>query len=84
MYLLCYPLVLRNKNTDEITYTYTSNLRGDIINLQMDAMDIPWILMAPSSKWGYENIHHRQSIGTYFLILVHMEVFSELSAGCIC
>ena len=48
----------------------------------MDAMDITWILMAPTSKWGYENIRHRQSIGTYFLILAHMEVFSELSAGC--
>ena len=82
MYLLCYPLVLRNKYTDEITYIYTSNLCGDIINLQMDAMDMTWILMAPSSKCGYENICHRQSIGTYFLILAHMEVFSELSAGC--
>ena len=81
MYLPCYPLVLRNKYTDEITFFYTSDLRGDIINLQMDAMDITWILMAPSSKWGYENICHRQSIGTYFLILAHMEVFSELSAG---
>ena len=47
----------------------------------MDAMDITWILMAPTSKWGYENIRHRQSIGMYFLILAHMEVFSELSAG---
>ena len=50
MYFLCYPLVLRNKYTDEITYIYTPNLRGDIINLQMDAMDITWILMAPSAK----------------------------------
>ena len=83
MYLPCYALVLRNKYTDEITYIYTSDLRGDIINLQMDAMDITWILMAPCSKWGYENIRHRQSIGKYFLILAHMEVFSELSAGCI-
>ena len=36
MYLPCYPLVLRNKYTDEITYIYTSDLRGNIINLQMD------------------------------------------------
>ena len=83
MYLSCYSLCLRNKYTVKITYIYTSNLHGDIINLQMDAMDITWILMAPSSKWGYENIRHRQSIGTYFLILAHMEVFSELSAGCL-
>ena len=82
MYLSCYSLCLRNKYTVEITYIYTSNLCGDIINLQMDAMDITWNLMAPTSKWGYENICHRQSIGTYFLILAHMEVFSELSAGC--
>ena len=81
MYLSCYSLCLRNKYTDKITYIYPSNLCWDIINLQMDAMDMTWILMAPSSKWGCENIHHRQSIGTYFLILAHMEVFSELSAG---
>ena len=81
VYLSCYSLCLRNKYTDKITYIYPSNLRWDIINLQMDAMDMTWILMAPSSKWGCENIHHRQSIGTYFLTLAHMEVFSELSAG---
>ena len=50
MYLSCYSLSLRNKYTVKITYIYTSNLRGDIINLQMDAMDITWILMAPTSK----------------------------------
>ena len=44
-------------------------------------MDITWILMASSSKLGHENICHRQSIGMYFLILAHVEVFSELSAG---
>ena len=46
MYLLCYPLVLRNKYTDEITYIYTSDLRGDIINLQNGCygynMDFLW------------------------------------------
>ena len=83
MYFLCYPLVLRNKYTDEITYIHTPDLRGDIINLQMDAMDITWILMAPSSKRGYDNFRHIHSMSTYFLILVHMAVFSELSAGCL-
>ena len=82
MYLSCYSLCLRNKYIDKITYIYTPNLSWDIINLQMDTMDIIWILMAPSSKWGYGNIHHRQSIGMYFLVLVHMEIFSELSTGC--
>ena len=82
MYFLCYPLVLRNKYTDEITYIHTPNLRGDIINLQMDAMDITWILMAPSSKRGYDNFHHIHSMSTYFLILAHKAVFSELSTGC--